>query len=81
VQERLRNAAAALGVEPARIVFAPRLKNSHHLARYPLADVFLDTAPYGAHTTASDALWMGVPVVTFSGRGFASRVTEARTPS
>jgi hypothetical protein len=74
VQERLRANATALGVEGARLIFAPRLKNSLHLARYPLADIFLDTAPYGAHTTASDALWMGVPVVTFSGRGFASRV-------
>jgi predicted O-linked N-acetylglucosamine transferase (SPINDLY family) len=74
VQQRLRNAAAALGVDGARLLFSPRLKNSAHLARYPLADVFLDTSPYGAHTTASDALWMGVPVVTFSGRGFASRV-------
>lgn len=74
VQERIRNSAAALGVDGSRIVFTPRLKNSMHLARYALADAFLDTAPYGAHTTASDALWMGVPVVTFSGRGFASRV-------
>ncbi len=48
--------------------------NPHHLARYPLADLFLDTTPYGAHTTASDALWMGVPVLTLSGRSFASRV-------
>ena len=45
-----------------------------HLARYPLADLFLDTLPYGAHTTASDALWMGVPVLTVPGRGFAARV-------
>jgi predicted O-linked N-acetylglucosamine transferase (SPINDLY family) len=74
VQDRIRKSAADLGVAAERIVFAPRIKNSMHLARYALADVFLDTAPYGAHTTASDALWMGVPVVTFSGRGFASRV-------
>lgn len=74
VQDRIRAAAAALGVDGSRIIFTPRVKNSMHLARYALADAFLDTAPYGAHTTASDALWMGVPVVTFSGRGFASRV-------
>lgn len=74
VQERLRRVAEERGVDGARIIFTPRLKNSMHLARYALADAFLDTAPYGAHTTASDALWMGVPVVTFSGRGFASRV-------
>jgi hypothetical protein len=50
------------------------MQNAFHLARYALADLFLDTAPYGAHTTASDALWMGVPVLTLSGRSFASRV-------
>jgi predicted O-linked N-acetylglucosamine transferase (SPINDLY family) len=57
-----------------RLVFAPKQHNPVHLARYALADLFLDTAPYGAHTTASDALWMGVPVLTLSGRSFASRV-------
>ena len=65
---------AAAGIAPRRIVFAPRLANPSHLARYPLADLFLDTVPYGAHTTASDALWMAVPVLTLSGRSFASRV-------
>ena len=55
-------------------MFAPKQANAWHLARYPLADLFLDTAPYGAHTTASDALWMGVPVLTFWGRSFAARV-------
>lgn len=72
--ERLREAAEARGVERQRLVFAPKLANAHHLARYPLADLFLDTTPYGAHTTASDALWMGVPMITLSGRAFASRV-------
>ena len=71
---RLKDYAQRQGVEGARLVFALRVKNAAHLARYPLADLFLDTAPYGAHTTASDALWMGVPVLTLSGRGFASRV-------
>ena len=61
-------------MEPSRLVFAPKMANPYHLARYPLADLFLDTAPYGAHTTASDALWMGVPMITISGRAFASRV-------
>ena len=72
--ERLRNLAVARGVGPERVVFAGKLANPEHLARYPLADLFLDTAPYGAHTTASDALWMGVPVLTLNGRSFAARV-------
>ena len=62
------------GVAPGRIIFAPKMQNALHLARYPLADLFLDTTPYGAHTTASDALWMGVPMLTLAGRCFASRV-------
>jgi predicted O-linked N-acetylglucosamine transferase (SPINDLY family) len=72
--QRLSVVAEQHGVEPGRLVFAPKQLNPQHLARYPLADLFLDTAPYGAHTTASDALWTGVPVLTFSGRSFASRV-------
>ena len=72
--ERLRQAAAASGIAPERIVFAAKLRNPEHLARYPLADLFLDNSPYGAHTTAADALWMGVPIVTFIGRTFAARV-------
>lgn len=71
---RLREAAEMRGVDRTRLIFAQKLQNSHHLARYRLADLFLDTTPYGAHTTASDALWMGVPVLTWSGRSFASRV-------
>ncbi|WP_333825199.1 O-linked N-acetylglucosamine transferase, SPINDLY family protein [Pinisolibacter sp.] len=72
--DRLKAHAAARGIAPERIVFAPKLANPLHLARYPLADLFLDNTPYGAHTTASDALWMGVPVLTWSGRCFAARV-------
>ena len=71
---RLKAYAEAKGIDPARIVFADKKANPHHLARYQLADLFLDTTPYGAHTTCSDALWMGVPVLTLSGRTFASRV-------
>jgi predicted O-linked N-acetylglucosamine transferase (SPINDLY family) len=74
VDLRLRSLAAEAGVAPERLVFAPLAPNRDHLARYALADLFLDTLPYGAHTTASDALWMGVPVLTVPGRGFASRV-------
>lgn len=72
--QRLQDHAVARGIQAERIVFAPKLANPSHLARYPLADLFLDTVPYGAHTTASDALWMGVPVLTLSGTSFASRV-------
>ncbi|HYC18767.1 MAG TPA: glycosyl transferase [Pseudolabrys sp.] len=71
---RVRETAAASGIAPDRIVFAKKLPNAEHLARYPLADLFLDSSPYGAHTTAADSLWMGVPIVTFAGRTFASRV-------
>ncbi|MBP2316271.1 O-linked N-acetylglucosamine transferase [Azospirillum soli] len=74
VHERLRSFAALRGIAPERLIFAEKMANAHHLARYPLADLFLDTMPYGAHTTASDALWMGVPMLTLSGRSFASRV-------
>jgi predicted O-linked N-acetylglucosamine transferase (SPINDLY family) len=72
--ERLRAYTEANGVAKERLVFAPKIANAHHLARYPLADLVIDTIPYGAHTTASDALWMGVPVLTLLGRCFASRV-------
>lgn len=71
---RLRDYVVGHGLAAERIVFADKLTNPEHLARYSLADLFLDTAPYGAHTTASDALWVGVPVLTLNGRSFASRV-------
>jgi len=76
---RLRSYAAERGIAGERIIFATKLANPYHLARYVLADLFLDTTPYGAHTTASDALWMGVPVLTLSGRSFASRVCGSLT--
>ena len=56
----LRREAAARGVAPERLVFAPRIEAADHLARHRLADLFLDTLPYNAHTTASDALWAGL---------------------
>jgi predicted O-linked N-acetylglucosamine transferase (SPINDLY family) len=71
---RIRKLAAERGVSPDRLVFAAKRPNPDHLARYPLADLFLDTFPYGAHTTAADAMWMGVPLLTVAGRSFASRV-------
>lgn len=67
--------AAARGVDPKRLVFAQRVPDiADHLARYRLADVFLDTYPYNGHTTASDALLAGLPVITMGGETFASRV-------
>jgi predicted O-linked N-acetylglucosamine transferase (SPINDLY family) len=74
INSRLQQMAAQAGVEEHRLVFAERRPPAEHLVRYKLADLFLDTFPYGAHTTASDALWMGLPVVTLMGRSFASRV-------
>jgi protein O-GlcNAc transferase len=71
---RWQAAAQAAGVEPARLVFAPRRPQTEYLAQYLRADLFLDTHPYGAHTTASDALWMACPVLTRRGATFASRV-------
>ncbi|MCB5187531.1 tetratricopeptide repeat protein [Methylobacillus caricis] len=70
----LQQEAQRQGIDPARLVFAQRIPMDQHLARHKLADLFLDTAPYNAHTTASDALWMGLPLVTCSGNTFASRV-------
>lgn len=62
------------GVDSRRIVFAPRAAHITHLSRYHLADLFLDTFPYNAHTTASDSLWAGTPVLTIQGNSFAGRV-------
>jgi protein O-GlcNAc transferase len=73
-ERNLRREAQARGVEPARIVFAARAELADHLARHQLADLFLDTMPYNAHTTASDALWAGVPLLTCQGNAFAGRV-------
>lgn len=70
----LRRTAAKAGVEPSRLIFTPKLPMPDYLARFPLADVYLDTFPYNGHTLVSDALWSGVPVVTLAGRGFAARV-------
>jgi predicted O-linked N-acetylglucosamine transferase (SPINDLY family) len=74
---RLRHAAAAADVDPGRLLFAPRVAHAEHLARYRHADLFLDTNPYNAHTTASDALWAGCPVLTQPGATFASRVAAS----
>lgn len=74
-ESNLRGEAQRRGVNPSRLVFAKRKPlEQQHLARIRLADLFLDTFPYTAHTTATDALWMGCPVVTMTGNSFASRV-------
>lgn len=73
----LRREAEARGVDSSRLVFAKRMKIDEHLARHALADLFLDTLPCNAHTTASDALWAGLPVLTCAGRSFAARVAAS----
>jgi len=74
VSKNLRREAQARSVAPERLIFAPRVKMEDHLARHRLADLFLDTLPHNAHTTASDALWTGLPVLTIMGNSFAGRV-------
>lgn len=75
--DALRKEAQARGIDPARLVFAPRVGMREHISRFALADVFLDAWPCNGHTTVSDALWAGVPVVTYAGRSFASRVAAS----
>jgi protein O-GlcNAc transferase len=75
--QHLRREAAARGIDPARLVFAPKVAPLLHLARHRLADLFLDTLTYSAHTTASDALYAGVPVVTCIGKTFPGRVAAS----
>ena len=77
VSRNLRREAAARGVAPERLIFAPRTPTAEHLARHRLADLFLDTLPYNAHTTATDALWAGLPVLTCPGETFPSRVAAS----
>jgi len=73
----LRKEAAAQGIDPMRLVFAPRLAPPEHLARHAAADLFLDTLPCCAHTTASDALWAGLPLLTCRGDALAGRVAAS----
>lgn len=73
----LKREAAARGIDPARLVFAEELPQAAHLARLRHADLFLDSFACNAHTTASDALWAGLPVLTLAGRGFAARVAAS----
>lgn len=75
VKQRLLEVASRRGIDVSRLVFAGYVPDREaHLARLGAADLYLDAFPYNAHSTAAEALWMGVPVVTWSGRGFASRV-------
>ncbi len=74
VVTNLRAQATLRGVDPGRLVFAARASYEDYFNRFAAADLFVDTWPYGAHTTASDALWAGLPVLTLEGPGFASRV-------
>jgi predicted O-linked N-acetylglucosamine transferase (SPINDLY family) len=74
VVDNLRREAERRGVRPERLVFAPHAPYSEYLAQYQLADLFLDTLPYNAGTTANDALWMGCPLITCAGNTFVSRM-------
>lgn len=75
--ENLKREAEKRGVDSSRLIFAEHLVLSEHLARHKKADLFLDTHPCNAHTTASDALWAGLPLITLAGESFASRVAAS----
>lgn len=77
ISDILRRSAAEHGIAPERVIFAKRMPSPDHLARQPLADLFLDSFHYNAHTTASDALWVGLPVLTRIGNTFAGRVAAS----
>jgi predicted O-linked N-acetylglucosamine transferase (SPINDLY family) len=73
----LKKEAERRGIDPSRLIFAEKIPHAEHLARHKHADLFVDTFNYNAHTTASDALWAGLPVVTKQGRQFAARVAAS----
>ena len=77
VERNLRAEAARRGIDPARLVFGAKLAHPQYLARYRAADLFLDTLPYNAGTTASDALWVGLPVLSCAGESFAGRMAAS----
>jgi len=77
-QTALAVRAAALGVDPARLIYAPPVPLEDHLARHALADLFLDTCPYTGHATTCDALWCGLPVLTRKANGYAARVAASQ---
>jgi predicted O-linked N-acetylglucosamine transferase (SPINDLY family) len=76
--DNLRRETVAAGVDPARLIFAPKLPQAQHLARHAAADLFLDTFPYGAHTTTNDALLAGLPVLTCAGETLVSRLAGSQ---
>lgn len=76
-KQNLKREAEVRNIDSQRLIFAPRTSMADHLARHTLADLFLDTLPYNAHTTTSDALWMGLPVLTCRGETFAGRVAAS----
>ncbi len=73
----LKNSATAHGIDQSRLIFAPRVQPEDYYARFAAADLFLDTFPFNAGTTCNDALWMELPVLTLTGRSFASRMAGA----
>ncbi len=77
VEHNLRSEAVRGGIDPGRLVFGTKLAHPEYLARYRAADLFLDTLPYNAGTTASDALWAGLPVLTCAGESFAGRMAAS----
>ena len=77
VEQNFSKEAKRQGIDPSRIIFAEKLSYSKHLARHKHADLFIDTFNYNAHTTASDALWGGLPIVTKQGKQFTARVTSS----
>ena len=77
VEQNFSKEAKRQGIDPSRIIFAEKLSYSKHLARHKHADLFIDTFNYNAHTTASDALWSGLPIVTKQGKQFSARVTSS----
>jgi len=77
IRGNLCKQAALRGIAQDRLIFASRTSPDKHFARHRLADLFLDTLPYNAHTTASDALWMGLPLITAPGTAFPARVAAS----
>lgn len=77
MEKNLKNEAAQRGIDQRRLIFTKKISLEKHLARHSLGDIFLDTFNYNAHTTASDALWAGMPLITFAGKSFSSRVSAS----